>query len=85
VWNSGNDERFFCSPKTHNPVLGSTPPPIQSVTGFVPEVKLPGRGADHSVVEVKNECSYTSALPICIHGVVRDKVAKFLLDTGQIH
>jgi hypothetical protein len=56
VLNSGNDERFFCSSNTHNPVLGSIQPPIQSVSGFVPEVNLPGREADHSVVEVKNEC-----------------------------
>jgi hypothetical protein len=85
VLNSGTEERFFCSPKIFNPVLGPTQTPIQSVSGFVPGVKPPGREVDHSMVEVKNEWNYTSALPICIHGVVRDRSAIFLLVTGQIH
>jgi hypothetical protein len=81
--NSGNEERFFFSPKTLNPFLGPNQPPIQSVSGFVPGIKPPGREVDHSVVEVKNEWSYTSALPICIHGVIRDKSAIFCLSQGK--
>ena len=82
VLNYGTEERFLFSPKTLNPILGPTPPPIQSVSGFVPGVKPPGREVGHAVVEVKNERSYTSVLPICIHGVVRDKSVIFLLVVG---
>lgn len=84
VLNSGNEESSF-SQKHTTRFWGSTQPHVQSVSGFVPGIKLPGREADHSVVEVKNECSCTSGLPLCIHGVVRDKFAKFVLNTGQIH
>ena len=55
VLNSDTEERFFCSPKTFNQVSGPIRPPIQSVSGFVPRVKLPGRENDHSMAEVKNE------------------------------
>ena len=85
VLHSGTEERFSFSPKTLNPVLGPTQPPIQSVSGFAPGVKPSGCEVDNSVVEVKNEWNYTSALAICIHGVVRDKFAIFVLVTGQIH
>jgi hypothetical protein len=50
------------------PDLGPTQPPIQCV----PEVKQPGREADHSPPsssEFKNAWSYTST-PIRLHGVV---------------
>jgi len=75
---------FSLLQKHFNQVSGPIRPPIQSVSGFVPRVKLPGREVDHSVAEVKNELNSTSVLPICIHGVVRDKYAIFLLDAEQI-
>jgi len=36
------------------------------------EVKWPSREVDHSVAEVKNEWSYTSAPSICLYGMDRD-------------
>jgi hypothetical protein len=49
------------------PVLGSTQPPIQWVSGaFTPRVKRPEREADHSSpsrAEIKNPWSYTSSSP----------------------
>jgi hypothetical protein len=54
--------------------LGPIQPPIQCVPGVLSlRVKRPVREADHSPpssVEVKNEWSYTSTLPIHLHGVV---------------
>jgi hypothetical protein len=53
---------------------GDTQPPIQWVPGALSlGVKRPGREADHSPpssAEVKNAWSYTSTLPIRLHGVV---------------
>jgi hypothetical protein len=54
--------------------LGPTQPPIQWLPGALSlEVKRPVRAADHSPpssAEVKNEWSYTSTSPVCLHGVV---------------
>jgi hypothetical protein len=49
-------------------------PPIQWVPGHLsPELKRPGREADHSpttTVQVKKTWTYTSTPPIRLHGVV---------------
>jgi hypothetical protein len=54
--------------------LRPTHPPIQWVPGALSVgVKQPGREADHSLpssAEIKNAWSYTSTLPIRLHGVV---------------
>jgi hypothetical protein len=54
--------------------LEPTQPPIKWVPGALSlEVKRPGREADHSPsssAEIKNVWSYTSTLPILLHGVV---------------
>jgi hypothetical protein len=54
--------------------LGPTQPPIQWVLKALSlGVKRPGREADHtppSSGEIKNAWSYTSTLPIRLHGVV---------------
>jgi len=50
-------------------VLGPTHPPAQ----WVPGVKRPGLEEDSSPpssFKVKNAWSYTSTVPICLHGMV---------------
>jgi len=55
-------------------IFFSLPPPIQWVPGAVsPEMKRPGREAEHSSLssaEIKNAWRYTSTLPIRLHGMV---------------
>jgi hypothetical protein len=61
------------SPQFLYVLWGPTLVPIQPVP-----VKLAGREADHSCqssIEAKNEWSYTSTPPICLHGVDRDKIS----------
>jgi hypothetical protein len=57
--------------------LGPTQPPIQWLPGALSlGVKRPGREADHSPptnAEIKNAWSYTSTLPVHLHGVVLSK------------
>jgi hypothetical protein len=54
--------------------MGPTQPPNQWVPAVLSlGIKWPGREADHSPpssAEVKNAWSYTSTLPVCLHGVV---------------
>jgi hypothetical protein len=66
---------IFPFPTASRPALGSAQPHIQWVPGILSlGVKRPGREADHSppppIVEVRNAWSYTSTLPIHLHGVV---------------
>jgi hypothetical protein len=65
---------IFLFTTASRPVLGPTQPPIQWTPGALSVgVKRPGREADHSPpssVEVKNEWSYTSTPPVCLHGMV---------------
>jgi hypothetical protein len=65
---------IFLFTTASRPALGSTQPPIPGVPGALSlAVKQPGREADHSSAssaEVKNAWSYTSILPIRLHGVV---------------
>jgi hypothetical protein len=64
---------FFIT-TAYRPALGPTQPPIQRVPGALPVgIKRPGREAYHSPpssAEVKNAWSYTSILPIRLHGEV---------------
>ena len=56
------------SPKPSRPALGPTQP---SVPGFCPGVKHSEHEVDHafpSITEVKNERSYVSTSPTCLHG-----------------
>jgi hypothetical protein len=49
-------------------------PPIRWVPGSFPGVNWPGHDADHSSppsFKIKNEYSYTPALPVCLHGMDR--------------
>jgi hypothetical protein len=59
--------RFFRSPSRLHRFWGSAQPPIQWVPGTLsPEIKLPGREADHSppsCAEVKSTWIYTSTPP----------------------
>jgi hypothetical protein len=64
-------QEIFLFSKTSKPGLGPTQPPIK----FVPAFLRYGIEVDHlppSSAEVKNEWSYTSASPICLHDVDTD-------------
>jgi hypothetical protein len=71
--NLGVDGRIILD-SASGPALRPTQPPIQCApAAFSLEVKQPGREADRSppsIVKVKNAWSYTSTLPIRLHGVV---------------
>ena len=56
--------------------MGPLQPPVRWYRGSFPEVKRSGRDVDQShpsSAETKNEWSYTSTLPICLHDVGRGK------------
>ena len=55
--------------------------PTRTTDRCFPEVKRPGREVDHlppSSAEVKNGCSYTSTLHICLHDAARDNSVSLL-------
>jgi hypothetical protein len=67
----------FCYPIQSRLVVGTTQPPIQWVLGSYLEAKLPVDDAGHSPppsAKVKNEWSYATIPPICMHGVERGKL-----------
>jgi hypothetical protein len=65
----GKVKNFLFSTSSR-PVLWPTQPPVQSVSGSCsPEIKRPGREADHSPptsTEVKNTWIYTSTFPYAV-------------------
>jgi hypothetical protein len=65
---------IFLFTTASRPTLGPTQPPVQWVPGALSlGVKRPRREAEHSPpssAEVKNAWSYTSTLPVRLHGVV---------------
>ena len=69
-------QEFISSPKSYRRSLGLPQLPIQWVPGFFPpRVNRSVFIVDHqppSSAEVKNKCSYTSALPISFHCLDRD-------------
>jgi hypothetical protein len=69
-------ERDFSSPKPSRSAVRPPKPPIQWVPWAVcPGVKRREREVNHSppsITEVKNEWRYTSANPLCFHGVGRE-------------
>jgi hypothetical protein len=70
----GNDGIIFLIVTASRPNLGSIQPPIQWMQqALSPEVKRPGRKADHSPplsAESKNAWIYATTPPIRLHGVV---------------
>jgi hypothetical protein len=74
VFESWQGLGIFLFNTTSRPALGPTQPPIQCVPGALSlGVKQQGREADHSPpsgAEVKIVWSYTSSLPIQLHGMV---------------
>jgi hypothetical protein len=72
---SNRVERF--SVNQYNPnIVGTTQPPIQWVLGSYLEAKLPlpVHESEHSnppSAKFKNEWSYATTPPICLHGVER--------------
>ena len=83
----GRDKRLCFSPETSKMVLAPIQPLIRQVPVLhSPEVKQTGRKADHSTPstsEVKNEWTYTSIPPTCLHGV--DKERKVYVYVLQIN
>jgi hypothetical protein len=72
ISNSCRGNRFFSSPK--RPSRLWVPPSLLCNHSF-PAVKQLGREVNHSSpssVEVKNEWSYTSPHPTCLHGVEKE-------------
>jgi hypothetical protein len=68
----GRGKRFVCSPKRADRLLGPLSLLLNGYRGSVPRVKWPGSEVYHSLpssAEVKNEWSYTSTPPTCLHGV----------------
>jgi len=65
---------FFIFSTASRLAPGPTQPPVQRVTGSLsPEMKRPGREADHSPpssAEFMNALSYTSTPPIRLHDMV---------------
>ena len=64
-------------PHLSRPALGPTLPPVQWVLGPLPEVKRPGRGADHPprpTPNLKKEYSYTSTPPLGLRGLFYDEL-----------
>jgi hypothetical protein len=78
VWglNPGRARSFFLFNKMSRPALGISQSPVQEVLGFFPGDKAVGTcKVNHSPpfsAEVKDKCSYTFALPICVHGMDRE-------------
>jgi hypothetical protein len=74
---------MFLSSKMSRPPLGSIQPPNECLPGVLSlEVKWPEREADHlptSSAKVKNEWSYTSTPPICLHGMYRDNFLMYTI------
>jgi hypothetical protein len=69
--------RFLFSPKLSDGLWGPPSLLFKVHWGFIPEVKRLVHDFDHlplSSAEVKNEWSYSSTLPICLHGVDRDNL-----------
>ena len=67
--------RVFSFFKASRPALGSAQSSILWVPGFFSWGKCLGRDVGHSsqiIANVKNEWSYTSAPPICLHDVDTD-------------
>jgi hypothetical protein len=78
-FDSRHDQDIFLSSKTLRPPVGPTQSPVRRLgTNVSTEIKRPWREAYHcppTSAEVKNECRYTSAVPIRLHDVhsVRDR------------
>lgn len=75
--NSGRDKRFFYTPnRPHRPCV----PPSGHWVSFW-RLKRTGREVSHSApcsTEVKNERSFISALPKCLHDVDRENFTIYL-------
>jgi hypothetical protein len=59
--NPSRVKRFFSSPKTSEPAVGSTQPPVQLVPRFFTKLKLSELEVDHALLssaEVENEWSH---------------------------
>jgi hypothetical protein len=71
-FDSWHRQEIFMISKMFTPALGPTQPPIRLASeAFSPQGKWQGHDVDHLCpcsAKVKIEWSYTSTLPICLHG-----------------
>jgi len=75
VWIHAGAKVFFVASKTFRPAVGPAQPPIQWVTGFL-SLGSSGRVSSWpltSSAEVKNEWSYSSTPPVCLHSAEGDR------------
>jgi len=73
----GQGQEIFSSPKPFRLSLLPTHPPVQWVSGFVAGGEAAAACILHSLpssADFKNVWSYTSAPPICPHGLNRDNL-----------
>jgi hypothetical protein len=73
--NLGRDHRSVSPPKRPVRLWGPSSLVFNGYRGSFPGVKRPQREVDHSSPSsavVRNEWSYTSAPPICLHGMDMD-------------
>ena len=73
--NPGRDKNFFSSPNRPERLQVPLSLHFSGYRGSFSGVKWPGRKFNHSPpssAEVKNECSYTSTVAICSHGVDKE-------------
>jgi hypothetical protein len=74
-------KRFFLFSQNTRPALMFIHPPMNLVRVPFAEIKRPVHYVDHKpppTVKVKNDCSYTSTLPLRLHGIDRDKFTSYL-------
>jgi hypothetical protein len=73
---SRKEQKIFLISKTFRSTLRTTQPLVQWVPGHFLGIKQPGHEVNHSPTpsaEIKNVWSYTSAHPICHHGLDREQ------------
>ena len=86
VWTQSG-ARHLCSSKRPNWILGTSSLLLSGFQKSFPDVKWHARNATHLTAhsnEPKNEWTYTSATPICLHGVNRGNFTYSIIHHNSI-